>query len=224
MNIKKLILAMSLCLVLVIALFIFDTRCLPAVEKGDILGSWPAEIPAGERREQRLAQFGMTYDIADDLTMTYEFLYREDDTVTVRVEETSAREIAAVQAEALRAGLPDMLYAQYAEDGMDRDAADEMLASQGLTMESLVDMALEQFDFEAQYTSESMTLTQHYCVENGRICYAASPVDLAAGNYDMTVEAHRSGNTLTLSNAVDKDGISFEGNGAIKYPLTLTRE
>lgn len=224
MNIKKLILAVALCLVLAVALFIFDTRYLAAIDREDILGSWITEVPAGDRVEQSLAQFGIAYDIADDLTMTYEFQYREDGIVTVRVEETSAREIAAVQTEALRAGLPDMLYAQYAQSGMDRAATDELLTSQGMTMESLVEMALEQFDFEAQYTSEALTLTQYYCVEKNRICYAASPVDLAAGNYDMTVEVRLSGNTLILSNALDKEGAPFEGNGVVKYPLTLTRK
>ena len=117
-----------------------------------------------------------------------------------------------------------MLYAQYAESGMDREATDEMLASQDMTMEGLVEMALEQFDFEAQYTSEAMTLTQYYCIEGGRICYAASSVDLAAGNYDMTVQADVKGDTLILSNALDKDGVPFEGSGTVKYPVTLTRK
>ncbi len=225
MNTKKLLLALFLCLVMVAALFVYDSGLLTSLRQEDLYGSWLTDVPAAEQVEHSLAEFGITYDIADDLVMTYEFRYNEDGTVTVCVESESAKEIAAVQVEALRAGLPDMLYNRYQrESNMDREATDAMLAEQGLTMESLVDISLARIDFEAQYTSESMTLTQYYCVEDEKICYASSPIDLATGSYDMTVEADRKGNTLILSNAFDKDGNPFAGNGVVKYPLTLTRK
>ena len=225
MNTKKLLLALSMCLIMAAVLFAYDEGLLTAFRQEDLYGSWVTDVPAAEQIEQSLSQFGITYDIADDLMMTYEFRYNEDGTVTVCVEGESAREMAAVQVEALRAGLPDMLYNRYqTQSNMDRAATDAMLAAQGLTMESLVEISLSQIDFEAQYTSQSMFLSQYYCVEDGKICYAASPLDLATGSYDMTVEPQRKGNTLILSNAFDKDGNPFEGNGVVKYPLTLTRK
>ncbi len=225
MNTKKLLLALSMCLIMAAVLFAYDEGLLTAFRQEDLYGSWVTDVPAAEQIEHSLSQFGITYDIADDLMMTYEFRYHEDGTVTVCVEGESAREMAAVQVEALRAGLPDMLYNRYqTESNMDRAATDAMLAAQGLTMESLVEISLSQIDFEAQYTSQSMTLTQYYCVEDGKLCYAASPLDLATGSYDMTVEPQRKGDTLILSNAFDKDGNPFEGNGVVKYPLILTRK
>lgn len=225
MNTKKLILALTLCVIMVAVLFVYDGGLLTSFRQEDLYGSWVTDVPAAQRVEQSLAQFGITYDIADDLMMTYEFRYNEDGTVTVSVEGESAKELAAVQVEALREGLPEMLYEQYlTEANMDRAATDAMLAAQGLTMESLVEISLSQIDFEAQYTSASMSVTQHYCVKDGRVCYAASAVDLANGCYDMSVEAERKGDTLILSNAVDKDGNAFEGNGVVKYPLTLKRK
>ncbi len=223
MNMKKLIVALSLCLIMVAALLAYDVGLLTGFRQEELYGSWITEVPAAERVEQSLAQFGITYDIADDLMMTYEFRYDEDGTVTVSIEGESAKELAAVQVEALRAGLPEMLYGQYAaEAGLDRAATDALLAAQGLTMESLVETSLSQIDFLAQYSS--MSVTQYYCVAEGKLCYAASAVDLTAGNYDMTVEPERKGDTLILSNAFDKDGNPFEGNGVVKYPLTLTRK
>ncbi len=225
MNTKKLILALTLCVIMVAVLFVYDEGLLTSFRQEDLYGSWVTDVPAAQRVEQSLAQFGITYDIADDLMMTYEFRYNEDGTVTVSVEGESAKELAAVQVEALRAGLPEMLYNQYqTEANMDRAATDAMLAAQGLTMESLVEISLGQIDFEAQYTSASMSVTQYYCVKDGRVCYAASAVDLTNGYYDMSVEAERKGDTLILSNAVDKDGNAFEGNGVVKYPLTLRRK
>ncbi len=223
MNIKKLLLALTLCLAMAAALFAYDKGLLTSFRQEDLYGSWVTDVPAAERVEQSLAQFGIIYDIADDLMMTYEFRYDEDGTVTVCVEQESAKELAAVQVEALRAGLPEMLYNQYqTEANMDRAATDALLASQGLTMESLVEISLSQIDFVAQYSS--MSVIQYYCVKDGKLCYAASSVDLATGSYDMTVEPERKGETLILSNAFDKDGNSFEGNGVVKYPLTLTRK
>lgn len=225
MNTKKLILALSLCLFMTAALFVYDSGLLSSFSQEDLYGSWLTDVPAAEQVEHSLADFGITYDIPDDLVMTYEFRYAEDGTVTVCVESGSAKELAAVQVEALRAGLPEMLYKQYeTEANMDRAATDAMLESQGLTMETLVEMALAQIDFEAQYTSAAMTVTQYYCVDDGRICYATAPMDLVTGSYDMTVEPERKGDTLVLSNAMDKDGNPFAGNGVIKYPLTLRRK
>ena len=141
MNTKKLLLALSLCVIMVAVLFVYDEGLLTSFRQEDLYGSWVTDVPAAERVEQSLAQFGITYDIADDLMMTYEFRYDEDGTVTVSVEGESAKELAAVQVEALRAGLPEMLYNQYqTEANMDRAATDAMLAAQGLTMESLVEI------------------------------------------------------------------------------------
>lgn len=225
MTVKKLLLAFSLCLAMVAALLAFDAGLLTSFRQQDLYGSWLTDIPAAEQIEASLSQFGITYDVADDLVMTYEFCYGEDGTLTVFVEQESAKELAAVQVEALRAGLPDMVYTQYqTEANLTREETDAMLAAQGLTMETLVEASLSQVDFEAQYSSETTTILQYYCVENGKLCYAASPIDLAAGNYDMTVEPRISGNALILSNALDKDGVPYLGNGVIKYPLTLTRK
>ncbi len=225
MNVKKLFLAFGLCLVLVLSLFAFEKGIFTSLRQEDLYGIWVTDVPAAERVELSLAQFGITYDIPDDLQMTYQFEYKADGTVTVSVEKESARKIAAVEVEALRAGLPDLLYAQYqAEANLSREETDAMLAAQGLTMESLVDLALEQTDFEAQYTSESMTYTQYYSVKDGILCYALSKADLDAGNYDMTVEPTISGTTMVLANAFDGDGCPFEGNSVVKYPLTLTKK
>ena len=151
MNTKKLILALSLCLFMTVALFVYDSGLLSSFSQEDLYGSWLTDVPAAEQVEHSLADFGITYDIPDDLVMTYEFRYAEDGTVTVCVESGSAKELAAVQVEALRTGLPEMLYKQYeTEANMDRTATDAMLESQGLTMETLVEMALAQIDFEAQ--------------------------------------------------------------------------
>lgn len=225
MSVKKLLLALSLCIVLVLSLFAFEQGYFSFFNEQSLYGVWLTDVPAAEQVERSLAQFGITYDIPDDLKMTYRFEFSPDGTVTVSVDPESARLIAAAEVEALRAGLPELLYNQYLQSaGMSREETDAMLASQGLTMETLVDLSLEQTDFEAQYTSESMTYTQYYCVKNGILCYAVSLVDLNAGNYDMTVEPRISGNTLVLSNAFDSDGNPFTGSGAIQYPMTLRRK
>ena len=225
MNAKKLLLAFSLCLLLVLSLFLFERSPLASFRQEELYGCWLTSVPAAEQVELSLAQFGITYDIPDDLQMTYQFEYKDDGTVTVSVEESSAKAIAAVEIEAMRAGLPELLYNQYlTEAGMSREETDALLASQGLTMETLVDLALEEVDFESQYSSASMVYTQYYRVNKGILCFAVSAVDLEAGNYDMTVEPRISGNTLVLSNAFDGDGCPFEGSGSIKYPLTLTRK
>lgn len=225
MNVKKLFLAFGLCLVTVLSLFAFEKGLFGSLRQEDLLGIWLTDVPAAERVELSLAQFGITHDIPDDLKMTYQFEFKSDGTVTVSVEKESAREIAAVEIAALRAGLPELLYTQYQTTAnMSREETDAMLAAQGLTMETLVDLALEQTDFEAQYTSESMTYTQYYALKDGVLCFAVSKVDLDAGNYDMTVEPEISGNTLVLANAFDSDGHPFEGNSVIKYPLTLIKK
>ncbi len=225
MNVKKLFLAFGLCLVTVLSLFAFEKGLFGSLRQEDLLGIWLTDVPAAERVELSLAQFGITHDIPDDLKMTYQFEFKSDGTVTVSVEKESAREIAAVEVAALRAGLPELLYTQYQTTAnMSREETDAMLAAQGLTMETLVDLALEQTDFEAQYTSESMTYTQHYALKDGVLCFAVSKVDLDAGNYDMTVEPEISGNTLVLANAFDSDGHPFEGNSVIKYPLALIKK
>lgn len=225
MNVKKLLLALSLCLVMVLGLFFFEQGLFSSLRQEDLYGTWLTDVPAAERVELSLIQFGISYDVPDDLLMTYEFTFKEDGTVTIRVEEESAKNIAAVQAEALRTTLPELLYAQYeAEANMSREETDAMLAAEGLTMETFIEMALTQVDFESQFTSESMIITQHFRVEKGLLGYAASSVDLEAGNYDMTVVPTIKGNTMVLSDALDRDGNPFEGSGAIRYPLTLTRE
>lgn len=225
MNIKKLVLAFSLCLAIVLALFIYEEGLLTSFRQEDLYGSWVTNVPAAERIEFSLAQFGITYDIDDSLQMTYEFCYKEDGTLTVCLEQESIKTIAAVQVEALRAGLPEMLYTQYQTTAnLSREETDAMLAAEGLTMETLVELSLAQIDFEEQLSSESLLISQYYCVKDGVICYAASSVDLQAGNYDMTVEPHLNGDTLVLSNAIDRDGNPFEGTGVVKYPLTLTRK
>lgn len=225
MNTKKLIVALSLCLLTAVALLVYENSPFASLRESDLYGSWLTHVPAAQQVEQALAQFGISYDIDDDLQMTYEFQYKEDGTVTVSVEKESAREIAAVEIEALRAGFPELLYAQYqTEHNMNREETDAMLASQGMTMESLVELSLSNFNFEEQFTSQSMTLTQYYCLKDGLLCYASTPVDLANGSYDMTVEPSMEGDTLILSNALDSEGVPFEGSGAVKYPLTLTRK
>ena len=225
MNIKKLTLCVVLCIIMVAGLFLFDEGLFSTFRQQDLYGSWLTTVPAAERVEQSLKQFGITCDIEDSLQMTYEFCFKEDCTVSVCVEKESARELAAVQVEALRQGLPELLYTQYQTEGnMTREEVDAMLTAQGLTMESLVDISLGQIDFEAQYASEAMTIVQYYCVENGKICYAPNPDSLTAGNYEMTVEPAIRGDTLVLSNATDSEGNPFSGSGVVKYPLTLIKK
>ena len=225
MNMKKLLLAFSLCLVLVIVLFAFEQGLFTSLRQEDLYGSWLTDVPAAEQIEHSLADFGISYDVPDDLQMTYEFQYHADGTVTVSVEEASAQRIAEIETEAMRVGLPELIYAQYQSDmNYSREDTDAFLASQGLTMTQLVDLALAEVDFAGQYTSASMIYTQYYCVDDGILCYAASSVDLASGNYDMTVEPNLRGNTMILSNARDRDGLPFAGSGTIKYPLTLRKK
>ncbi len=225
MNVKKALLALSLCIVMVLALFIYDTGLLTPFSEKSLHGIWLTDVPAAEQVEQSLAQFGIDYDIPDDLMMTYQFEYRADGTVTVSVDPESARKIADAEMDALRAGLPEILYDQYlTEANLSREETDAILAQQGMTMASLVDMALQQMDLEGQFTNDSMTYTQYYCVKDGKLCYAVSPVDLQAGNYDMTVEPNLKKGALVLSNAFDSDGNPFTGAGAVKYPMTLRKK
>lgn len=226
MNIKKLLLAFSLCLVIVLALFAYEEGIFTtSLRSEDLYGSWVTSVPTADRIEQALHQFGIAYDVPDDLQMTYEFCYKEDGTVTVCVENESAKEIVAVQIEAFRTGLPELLYSQYQEEAnLSREETDAMLAAEGLTMETLVEMSLAQLDLENQVTSESTIITQYYCIKDGILCYASTSVDLDSGNYDMTVEPHITGDTMVLSNAADSEGNPYEGSGIVKYPLTLTRK
>ncbi|MBR6826250.1 MAG: hypothetical protein IKM59_06850 [Oscillospiraceae bacterium] len=225
MNTKKLLLFAALCLVLVAALIGYEGGLFRGLQEGDLYGSWLTEIPAEEHVEQNLAQIGITYDAPHDLTMAYEFTFKEDGTVTVRIERESAKKLAAIQENAVREGMPELMYTRYeTEGGLSREEADAMLADQGLTMETMVEMTLEQINFEGRYTSEEMTVTQYYCLQDGILCYASTEEALHSGTYDMTVEPQRSGKTLVLSNAFDSEGNPFYGSGGIKYPLTLTEK
>ncbi len=224
MKLWKMVFALCLCGVTVLGLLLFQYGLFSSFGQEDLEGKWYTSIPAAERVEQSLLQFGISYDIDDELKMTYEFHYQPDGTLTIRVEDSSAQEIADAQVEALRDGLPELLYYQYqAEANLSREDTDAMLAAQGLTMESLVEQSLSQIDFKAQFASESMILTQYYCVKNGKLCYASDKAALAAEDYDMTVEPSLKGDTLILDNAINAEGEAFEGSGAVKYPLTLTR-
>lgn len=225
MNLKKLILALSLCLVLVLSLFAFEEGFFSSFREEDLYGTWVTSVPASKQVELTLSQFGIAYDIPDDLQMTYEFCFRDDNTVTVCVERESAKEIVAVQTEALRVCLPEFLYSQY-ETGanMTREETDAMLAAEGLTMETFVELALSQIDFESQYSTEATSITQYYHIDNGILAYAAAIGDLESGNYDLTVIPHFSGNTLVLSEAFDGEGNPYGGNGIVQYPMTLTRK
>lgn len=225
MNLKKVLVALSLCIVMVLALFAYDMGLLGSVSQASLYGTWLTDIPAAEQVEQSLAQLGIEYDIADDLMMTYQFEYRTDGTVTVSVDPESARHIVNAETEALRICLPELLYDQYlTQANMSREETDALLIAQGLTMDDLVEMALEQVDLSGRFTDGSMTYTQYYCVQNGNICYAISSADLDAGNYDMTVKAKISGKTMVLSDAFDGDGNPFAGSGAVKYPMTLRKK
>ena len=221
MSLKKLLLAFSLCLITVLFLFAFDNGMLYMFRAEKLHGSWLTDVPAAEQIEASLAQLGIVYDIPDDLQMVYEFQFKDDGTVVITIDENAARNIAAAEEEALRATLPDLFYAQY---GNDKEALDAQLASEGLTIELFVENILEEMHLEESYLASTFIASQHYFVKNGKIYFAASQVDLEAGNYDMTVDAQISGTTLTLSNAIDGTGAPYEGTGNIKYPLSLRRK
>lgn len=176
-----------------------------------ILGSWQYDFEM-----DCATMFGMAG--ADlKLPMSMIFTFGEDGTMSVAVdgEKLSANlENFNVQ---LAAALTDMMYQQFADQGMDKEAADAAMQEKyQMTVEEFSEETARQ-SFTASSLEESLESSDSlYCVEGNQIYSYAEGAESDAEINTFQVE----GDTLTLLDSNQAE--MYEALG-MAFPLTLTR-
>jgi hypothetical protein len=226
MNGKKALFAVVLCLIMVLGLLLYSHSSLPSLMEGKLHGEWTTTVSAARYVEDVLrSNMGAEISLTDDVEMTYVFQFKADGTLILYLDEASGKAMVKLLKDAMKQVLPELLYSQFLElQGMDKAAADAMLAEEGSNMEELVELTLADTDFDYILQRETSQTLMYYELRDGKLYYAASPDTLNEGLYDLCVEPVFRGKTLTLQNAVDAQGEAFEGSSMVKYPLTLQKK
>lgn len=150
-----------------------------------------------------------------DMVLPMVFHFGEDGTYTITLDREAAEESAKQFQNALKEHMVEMMYSEFTDQGLDREAADEAMQTRyQMTVEEFAAQSVEQMDLTSLFDTMNSAAANYY-VQDGKL-YTAQ----GGGDYDIS-DFTVSGDTLTLLNTTDETMWTDMG---VTMPAKLTRK
>lgn len=209
--------SITLVLAMLFSLMIGATGCGGSNEKEKFVGKWQAEVDFTDLINESFAEDEemAEYLNVSEFNLAMDFIFNEDDTYEIGINEESFNEAVAGIGEDFKAGMERYFEDAIAAEGLEM-TVDEFCAAAGFDFNAFIDELTKSFDFST--VADEAHAEGKYEVENGKLYTSDSKETAVSKTAYETYEFD--GENLKIIEMVGAEPDEF---AATLYPITLKK-